>query len=171
MTIISSGTDGVADVGVGNGGDWVTYLILLCIVKSFFKTLSLVRALVFANSFVLFVRTFCVFRRCRPSWISMRKSIYWEYAAIHVCKFRAHYLYDAIIVYFMMRRITVKVRRHASLLDSGLLRSNKDDRLITRHSPGGILSSWTHWKYWDGNSVAVTYILSWWTPTKSTWFC
>ena len=52
--------------------------------------------------------------------------------------------YDTPIVYLVMRRMTVKIRRHASLLDSGLLRSNKDDRLITRHSPGGILSSWTH---------------------------
>ena len=57
--------------------------------------------------------------------------------------------YDATIVYFMMRRMTVKIRRHASFLDSGLLRSNKDDRLITKHSPGGIFSSCTHRKYLD----------------------
>lgn len=65
---------------------------------------------------------------------------YWGCAAIPNFQLTMT-LPDATMVYFMMRRMTVKMRRHASLLDSGLLRSNKDDRLITRHSPGGILSS------------------------------
>src|SRR5207249_3270733 len=46
--------------------------------------------------------------------------------------------------YFIMRCIIVKIKLHASFLDSGLLRSNKDDCLITRHSPQGIFSSSTH---------------------------
>lgn len=39
----------------------------------------------------------------------------------------------------MMRRMTVNMRRHASFRGSGLLRSNKRNRLITKHSGGNVI--------------------------------